>query len=236
MSLRVATSKVKVSKTKTILFGLIIIVGLTAIVLYMIPWGEAKSEIKELEVTEESQKVEIEPGIEINDIGELSGTYITYDVDSSTSELMFSLDALQGTIGKFKVFDVEFVSGELPSVVVNINPSSIYTANRMRDKELLDEGFFKVNEFPSIRFVSSAIEMSDSGYVAVGKVDMLGVGANLSFPFTYKGKSKNYKGLEVAIFEGKFVLNRTEFGMEHVASVGDNVSVSFTMQLEKQNE
>jgi len=223
-------------KTKIILITVIVITIIVAVVLYMIPWGGAESEIKELEITVESQKVESETGVEINDIAELSGSYTTYDMDSATSELMFSVDALQGTVGKFKDFKVEFTAGDNPFISVEINPNSIYTANRMRDEALRDEGFFEIKKFPSIVFKSSSIEVTDSNYIAIGTIKMLGTEVELTVPFTYKGKTENYKGKEVAIFDGKFTIDRTNYGMEHTASVGDNVTVNFTVQLEKQNE
>ena len=224
-------------KKKIILIVVILLVIVGAIILYVMnSWGEAKSEIKELTITEVSEKIESVTGVEINDIGELQGRYTTYDVDSSTSELMFSLEAMKGTVGKFKIFEVEFIAGEEPKINVDINPGSIYTANGMRDESLLDVGFFEVNKFPTMHFESTSIELTESNYVATGMLSMLGVEKGLNIPFTYKGKSENYKGLEVAIFEGKFILDRTNYGMEHTASVGDEVSVSFTVQLEKQNE
>jgi len=224
-------------KKKIIIIVLALIVVSGGVYLYLMnTWGEAKSEIKELKITQVSEKVESESGIEINDIGELKGTYLTYDIDSSTSELMFSLEAMQGTVGKFKKFEVEFSAGEEASIKVEIDPGSVYTANRTRDESLIDVGFFEVNKYPSILFESLSIELTDSNYIANGTITMLGIEADLKIPFIYKGKSENYKGLEVAIFEGKFTIDRTNYGMEHTASVGDDVSVSFTVQLEKQNE
>jgi len=143
---------------------------------------------------------------------------------------------MQGTVGKFKKFEVKFLAGEEASVKVHIDPGSVYTANRTRDESLLDVGFFEVSKYPSIVFESSSIELTDSSYIANGTIAMLGIKAPLSIPFSYKGKSENYKGLEVAIFEGEFTMDRTNYGMEHTTSVGDMVSVNFKVQLEKQNE
>jgi len=223
-------------KLKIIIPAFVILIALGFLILYMY-WGEAKSEVKELKITEVSQKIESETGVELNDINELKGIYSTYDIDSSTSELMFSLDALQGTVGKFKKFKVEYKSSENEkSIRVDIDPSSIYTALSIRDESLLEEGFFEVNKFPEITFVSEEINFNDSSYIANGTISMMGVDTDFKVPFTYKGKSVNYKGSEVAIFEGKFSLDRTKLGMEHTASVGDEVSVNFIVQLEKQNE
>lgn len=227
------------NKAKKVLLALIAVGIIAAIVLYLIPWGGAESEVKELEITKESSKVESEAGVEINDVTELNGVYTTFDIDSATSELMFSIDALQGTVGKFKKFEVEYTAGnslDESKIMVDIDVSSIYTANGMRDDAIRNEGFFEVVKFPSIVFNSTKVEFTDTAYLATGDIGMMGITEELLIPFAYKGKSQNNKGEEVAIFEGNFIFDRTKYGMEHTASVGDEVKVSFTVQLAKQNE
>ena len=225
MSIDVATSNV-IMRKKIIISVIVLLIGVGAFILYKLNnWGEASREFNGLTIISDS-----------NDITELNGNYMTYDLDSSRSELMFTLDAMQGTIGKFKKFEVTFVGNDQPKIIVVIDPSSVHTGERTRDRHLLGEGFFKVNSFPIIRFESSSIELVDSNYVVNGTLNMLGLEKELSIPFSYKGKSENYKGLEVAIFEGKFTIDRTNFGMEHTKSVGDQVSVDFKVQLEKQHE
>jgi polyisoprenoid-binding protein YceI len=60
---------------------------------------------------------------------------------------------------------------------------------------------------------------------------MMGESKDLAFSFEYKGITENSKGLKVAIFEGTFEIDRTNFGMEHVVSVGDNVTINFYCEL-----
>lgn len=228
----------KMRKFKIIAIAVLVILTLTGVILYMIPWGEAESEIKELEITETSNKIESEAGIEINDIKELNGVYTTYDIESATSELMFSIDAMQGTVGKFKNFRVSFLGSpaiEKSKIDVEIDVSSIYTANKMRDKGVKGDGFFHIDKFPYIRFQSSSIVISETGYVTNGTIEMMGLSKEFSFPFSYKGKTKNEAGNEVVIFKGEFSLNRTEYGMDHTPSVGDEVKVTFEVQLQQEN-
>lgn len=226
-------------KSTKIIFGVLLVVIITVFIVLSMDWGGAESEIEELVITEESQKVQSEKGVEINDVTELNGVYETYDIDSSTSELMFSLDALQGTVGKFKQFSAEYSSGlsiEEAKINVVVDVNSIYTANGMRDESIRGEGFFEIIKYPTIEFNSTKIEVTDTAYLATGEVQMMGLTKELLIPFSYKGKSENNQGAEVAIFEGNFMMNRTLYGMVHTASVGDEVNVNFTVQLAKKDE
>ena len=60
---------------------------------------------------------------------------------------------------------------------------------------------------------------------------MMGESKDLAFTFEHKGITNNNKGVKVAIFEGTFEIDRTNFGMEHVVSVGDNVIINFYCEL-----
>ena len=60
---------------------------------------------------------------------------------------------------------------------------------------------------------------------------MMGKRNKLSFTFKNSGFSKNEKGEKLAIFEGEISLNRTDFGMDHVATVGDIVDITFYCEL-----
>ena len=60
---------------------------------------------------------------------------------------------------------------------------------------------------------------------------MMGESKDLAFSFEHKGITKNSSGFKVAIFEGTFEIDRTNFGMEHVVSVGDDVAINFYCEL-----
>ena len=72
---------------------------------------------------------------------------------------------------------------------------------------------------------------NDDKYFTTGILNMMGESKNLIFSFDHKGITKNRSGSKVAIFEGTFEIDRTNFGMEHVVSVGDIVTINFYCEL-----
>ena len=60
---------------------------------------------------------------------------------------------------------------------------------------------------------------------------MMGKKNQFSFNFKHLGITKNKKGIKVAIFEGEFEIDRTDFGMIPVTSVGDMVKIIFYCEL-----
>lgn len=221
-------------KIITIAAVLIIIAGLT---IYFIPWGAATSDVKKSKLKTENSTGENGETPTSQDINVLNGTYtasVKKGDNDVTSEIMFNVDALQGTIGKFKTFDIEFIKTETSSkLTVNIDVKSIYTANSMRDESLLGEGFFETDKYPDMIFFSETIAKSDTGYIAKGKMNMMGIEKDLDIPFVFKGIVDN-PDEEIAVFEGNLAIDRTEFGMEHTASVGDDVSINFYTELKKE--
>ena len=60
---------------------------------------------------------------------------------------------------------------------------------------------------------------------------MMGVSKDFSFPFNFLGTSTNLENTDVAIFEGEFEIDRTQFGMTESAGIGNVVSVNFHTEM-----
>ena len=166
----------------------------------------------------------------------LGTTWVNQKNDSSSSEVSFTIESSpKYTKGIFENFDIIFkVSEDDPSkskLRVTIDVSSINTDNEMRDENLMDEDYFSLNNFPEIRFQSNEIIKTDSTYLAIGIIDMMGLQNELTFNFIYKGKGENNRKQKVAIFEGKFTLDRVKLGMPTIKSIGDEVDVKFYCEL-----
>ena len=166
----------------------------------------------------------------------LGTTWVNQKNDSSSSEVSFTIESSpKYTKGIFENFDIIFkVSEDDPSISklrVTIDVSSINTDNEMRDENLMDEDYFSLNNFPEIRFQSNEIIKTDSTYLAIGIIDMMGLQNELTFNFIYKGKGENNRKQKVAIFEGKFTLDRVKLGMPTIKSIGDEVDVKFYCEL-----
>ena len=165
----------------------------------------------------------------------LGTTWINNRADPTSSEISFDIEGLKDTKGFFKDFDIVFkVSDNDPEqakIKVSINVNSINTDNDIRDEELIGTDFFNTEKYPIIEFYSKGIKKNDDKYTSDGILNMMGESKQLIFTFEHKGITKNKSGSKVAIFEGNFEIDRTNFGMEHVVSVGDNVSIYFYCEL-----
>ena len=210
--------------------------GLIAIgVVFIIPWGNAESEVEKSEVEEPTETVETANDIVLNDMSEIIGAYVSQDnLDKVTSEIMFHITGPQDATGSFKRFTINFNSDSnytKASISVVIDPLSVYTANKMRDESIKGEGFFESKDFPEIVFNSNQIAIGDTSYVALGTLSMLGVEKEIEVNFTYKGKGKSEEERNIIIFQGGFTLDRTEHGMVATTGIGNNVEVSFYAEL-----
>ena len=211
-------------------------VSLVAIgVVFLIPWGNAESVVEKTEVDPSAEKVETANDIVLNDMSEITGNWVSHEnVDKVTSEIMFHITGPQDARGSFKKFVINFNSDSdytKASISVVIDPLSVYTANKMRDKSIKGEGFFESKDFPEIVFSSNQIAIGDTSYMALGTLSMLGVEKEIQVNFTYGGKGENEEGKDVIIFQGEFTLDRTEHGMVETTGIGNNVEVSFYTEL-----
>ena len=211
-------------------------IGLITIgIVFIIPWGNAESEVEKSAVEAPTETVETTNDIVLNDMSEITGAYVSQnDVNKVTSEIMFHITGPQDATGSFKKFTVElnaFEDYQKSSINVAIDPMSVYTANGMRDESIKGEGFFESKDFPEIRFNSNQIAIGDTSYIATGILSMLGVEKEIQVNFTYEGKGENEQGKLIIIFQGEFALDRTEHGMKETAGIGNNVEVSFYTEL-----
>lgn len=166
-----------------------------------------------------------------NNFDELNGVYVSQKTDPPTSEVLFETFGAASTQGTFKEVEITAnFDGINSSIMVNINPASIYTAEAIRDDHLRGEEFFNVKEFTLITFKSSSLKAENSGFTAVGSLTFLGKTQDFEVPFVYSGSANNKENTEV--FEGVFDLNPVIFGMEGIA--GEKVTVSFYTELTKQ--
>lgn len=189
-------------------------------------WGNPESELEKTNVEE----------VKIQDFASILGTtWINNSADPTSSEISFDIEGLKDTKGFFKDFDIVFkVSDNDPEqakIKVSINVKSINTDNDIRDEELIGSDFFNTDKFPLIEFYSKGIKKTEDNYSTKGIINMMGESKDLAFSFEHKGITNNSSGFKVAIFEGTFEIDRTDFGMEHVVSVGDDVAINFYCEL-----
>ena len=189
-------------------------------------WGNPESKLEKTNIEE----------VKTQDFASILGTtWINNSEDPTSSEISFDIEGLKDTKGFFKDFDIVFkVSDNDPEqakIKVTINVKSINTDNDIRDDELIGSDFFNTEKYPKIEFYSKGIKKIEDKYSTKGIINMMGERKDLAFSFEHRGITNNSKGFKVAIFEGSFEIDRTNFGMEHVVSVGDNVTINFYCEL-----
>ncbi len=139
-----------------------------------------------------------------------------YSIKFSGKNAEGTFNGLSGTIS----FDEKELTKSKMDVVVKAN--TIKTGNDTKDKHARGDSWFDVEKYPDIRFISYSFEKVGVGYLVKGKLTLHGTTKDVAIPFTFKKDGNN------GLFEGKFVVNRNEYGIEgnfFGFSVGDNFTI-----------
>jgi len=132
-----------------------------------------------------------------------------YKISFASAEVSGIFKELTGTI----TFDP--ASLNTSKLELKIKVESISTGNGMMNNHAKGEDWFNTEKFSYITFVTSKIEKSESGYNAIGKLEIKGVKKEITIPITFV--KKGGKGTFVA----KFAVDRTDYG---VGKKGNDVS------------
>jgi polyisoprenoid-binding protein YceI len=167
-----------------------------------------------------------------------------YDLDTVHSQLGFSVRHLMitqvhGVFSKWSgtwAIDRDDVSKS--QVTVEIDASSVDTRNAQRDGHLRSPDFFDVEKYPFIRFVSTRVEATPSGFTLTGDFTLRGVTQVVTFEVRGAGPAKDSKGLERLGYHAHSRINRHDFGIKWSATydggalvVGDHVDLVLDLQL-----
>lgn len=216
---------------KIIIIGIILItIGVG--VFLMVPWGEYESKLDKSEL-EEVEAVD-STGNKVPTLSLIPGNYSVKSGENSQAEIVFDVDGLKSTKGGFEEFTVDFVIGDdyTQSILsVIIQTASINTGNGTRDEHLADADFFNTAKYPTIKFESKTVEVSDTGYVAIGDLTLIGNSKPLNLPFKHLGTGTNKQGVNFEAFEGNFTFDRVAYGMEEVSGAGNIVTINFYCEL-----
>ena len=86
---------------------------------------------------------------------------------------------------------------------VSIDVASINTGNGMKNTHAKSDKWFDAEKYPTIKFTSSAITKTATGYAAAGTLDMHGVQKPVVIPFTFANN----------VFSGSFEVNRMDYNI-----------------------
>ncbi len=135
-----------------------------------------------------------------------------------TFEVSMGLGSVDGTMQNM-AGTISFDSTKLEQAQFNvcIQPATINTDNKKRDKHLQSEDFLEVETFSTTCFQSSKVIKTETGYKAIGKLTLHGVTREVELPFTFSNNR----------FEGTLKINRLDYGIGPKGTffVGDEVEV-----------
>jgi len=99
-------------------------------------------------------------------------------------------------------------------VDVTIQVASVNTGNPDRDGHLRTNDFFDAATYPQIQFTSTAVERrDDENYRLTGDLTIKGVTRPVSIDFEFTGLATDPWGNLRAGFEGRAVINRSDWGV-----------------------
>lgn len=146
---------------------------------------------------------------------------MTWTLDPAHSSVIFSAKHMMLTTvrGSMKIadFDLDFDpdNHEASSVRVSLDAASIDTAQDARDQHLRSDDFLKVDEFPTIAFVSTRIDRNGDGGSGTihGDLTIRGTTRPIVLDAEFAGVIPNMQGGERAAFSASTKIDREAFGL-----------------------
>lgn len=158
----------------------------------------------------------------------------TYKIDPAHSAVMFKTQHFGAgyTYGRFMRFSGQFELGKKSSVELEIDASSVFTAQRKRDGHLKSPDFFNVKQFPKISFKSTKVVGRGKTYTITGDLTLHGVTKKITVKVKMTGKGKNPMSKQELIgFEGSFTIKRSAYGMgKLIGPAGDAVTLMLAIE------
>jgi polyisoprenoid-binding protein YceI len=166
-----------------------------------------------------------------------------FELDNSHTAVIFSISHfnLSYTYGRFNNCRGKLIinQGNPASSKFNfsVDAKSIDTNNADRDQHLLNEDFLAADRFPAIEFTSKSVEVEKNKYTVIGIMKMHGQQKEISIPLQLLGIGKGPQGEIRMGMIGRFVVKRSEFGMDKFLDVvGDDVAITFSFEAVRQEE
>jgi polyisoprenoid-binding protein YceI len=146
----------------------------------------------------------------------------SHNVAFSNKDVSGTFDQISGNIN--------FDPANLTTAKLNfkLKVESINTGNGLQNKHARGDEWFHAEKYPFIEFESTKIEKTESGFKALGKLEMHGVKKDVSIPFTFVKKGN--KGTFVA----KFNVSRSEYNVGKKGNdVADILKITATLPVQK---
>jgi len=173
------------------------------------------------------------------DFSTLTGTYA---LDTAHSRIGFvarhaMVTKVRGSFNEFEgATTIDGTNPENSTVSVTLKVESIDTRNAQRDGHLRTNDFLDLENYPEIKFVSTAIK-HDGGndFQVTGDLTIKDVTKSITFPLEFQGSARDPFGNDRIGFEGSVVVNRKDWGINFNAALetgGVLVSEKVTLEFE----
>lgn len=168
-----------------------------------------------------------------------SASAASYSIDSAHTSVIFKVShfGIAPLYGRFNKVSGGFVydaaKPSASSLSVDIDVTSIFTADRKRDDHLKSPDFFSAKQFPTITIKSKRVTVdARSGELkVVADVTVRGVTKTLTFDVTKTGAGKDPYGNVRVGFEGKLTIDRMAFGVSYMPDgLGKQVTILFAVE------
>lgn len=166
-----------------------------------------------------------------------------YQLDDQHTSIVFATNhfGLSNTYGMFGryagKFSVDSLHPEAAKFQIVIDAASLDTKSAKRDEHLRGPDFFDVKQFSKITFVSTSVAQGKDkkSLKLTGNLTLHGETKEIEISLTKTGEGKGPYGDERIGFSGRFVVKRSDFGMNGmVPQIGDDVTVLISIEGVKQ--
>lgn len=119
--------------------------------------------------------------------------------------------------------DIQFDEDNLEAskFSTTIDVASINTGNGMKNKHAVSKKWFDADTYPSIAFESNKFVKSELGYEVMGTLEIHGTKKEITIPFTFENNT----------FNGKFSVNRMDFGIGTMKGMSKKVSNEINLEI-----
>lgn len=164
-----------------------------------------------------------------------------YKIDDSHSFANWSIRHIVGkTTGTFTGISGKLMldpaNPNIGNADVTISVYSLDSGHRERDAHLMTADFLDANKYPTMRFVSTGFKSTgkDTGIMS-GQLTLHGSTRSVQIPYKILGFATDPWGNQRAAFEGKFSINRSDYGItKHIDGgsglVGNEVEITLLVE------
>jgi polyisoprenoid-binding protein YceI len=159
---------------------------------------------------------------------------LNWKIDSEKAAIKFTMQAHgQELIGSFKGVkgDINFDEKNLEKSTINvtIDIATVSTGNTTRDGHLQGAQWFDAATAATAKFVSTKIEKTSNGYLAIGNFTIKATTQVIEIPFTYEGSK------DAGTFKGTANIKRKDFnvGPADKDDPGNDIAIAFDIPVSK---